>query len=270
LPDYTFYFLACGILFLIGLVLLAQAIPYLQNNIHKDIPPIVQSHNFEKIPTWLRLEIKTKDALMANNEVSIQARTLNSINMNEIRRIDLIFIGAEKSTNTPPVSIPQSPPSNASIEELNQYRTDMSKYTEYIRELSEATASNILMLNSERNYTDEKARISEIQERLNHSIETPLISTFSGELSNITYSSGGTFDIGVTLYLGNGGVIGYGMSDMSYVIKDAITVSPAEVKLQVENNNIMVGLGWLGASLVFFALFGGGLLELIKKLTFGA
>jgi len=59
------------------------------------------------------------------------------------------------------------------------------------------------------------------------------------------------------------------MSDLSYVIKDAINVSPTEVKLQVENNNIMVGLSWLGASLVFFALFGAGLLEIIKRFTFG-
>jgi len=113
---------------------------------------------------------------MANNEISIHARTLNSVDMNEIRRIDLIFIGTEKSTNSAPISLPKSPPSNASIEEWEKYKEDMDKYANYMRELAESTTANTLTLNSETNYTEATTRWSEVQELTNSSTQIPLIS----------------------------------------------------------------------------------------------
>lgn len=70
-----------------------------------------------------------------------------------------------------------------------------------------------------------------------------------GYLKNLTFSSAGTFGIGVTLTMSDGQVIGHGVGDERFILEDAIHISPPETLLTIKSNNIMIGLAWLAVAL---------------------
>jgi hypothetical protein len=178
--------------------------------------------------------------------------------------IQLSFEGADKYfPNTKSTSPPAMPSSGSPQEVWDQYEKAMREYWDNYRKSMEeqinAAFANVLFLNSDRNIEDFN---------FPDNVSIPKYSTFSGSLQNLTFSTGGRFDIGVTVTKRDGGVIGYGMSDTTYVLKEAIEVSPPETQLQIENNSIMSGLAWIGLSLPFLLAGLTGLLEIIKHYAF--
>jgi len=89
------------------------------------------------------------------------------------------------------------------------------------------------------------------------------ITHFSGSIENLIYSSGGEFDIGITIINENNGIIGYETGNRQYTINKAIRVSPPEVLLTIRNNNLMTGLAWVAIGL---ALLMSGLNGLITMM----
>ena len=87
--------------------------------------------------------------------------------------------------------------------------------------------------------------------------------TFSGSIKNLTYNSGGDFDVGITVTHKDGTVIGYGISDMRYVIKQAIHISPPEVLIQIKAGNQRIGLAWTAIGLPFLIAGLTGLINLL-------
>ena len=184
--------------------------------------------------------------------------------------MQLQFEGADKYfPNNKPEPFPSLPPYGSTKEEYDQYNEAVEAYWENHRktidETFEQVSANIMHLQSDRNISD-----FELPEGFpyptNYSI--PKYSTFSGSLENLTYSTGGKFDIGITVNKADGGVIGYGMSDLSYVLTDVIEVSPPETLLQIKNNNIMSGLAWIGIGLPFLIAGLTGILEIFKHYAF--
>ena len=92
--------------------------------------------------------------------------------------------------------------------------------------------------------------------------------SFSGSIKDVVYSSGGTFDIGITLIKSNGEVVGYEMGDRNFAIKNAIEISPPEVLIQLENTNVMRGLSYIGISIPFFIAGINALMEILKRYIF--
>lgn len=264
----TIYSVLCGALILVGAVLFAEGIPYITNSMHKRISA-VNSYYFDKIPSWIYVRMETEDAFTANNPINVNVTT-TIINLEKIRGLQLSFEGADKYfPNNKPEPYPSFPPFGSTEEEYNQYRKAVDEYWQNheksLNETFEQLTANILHLQSDKDMSD-----FELPENLplpaNYSI--PKYSTFSGSLRDLTYSTGGTFDIGITINKADGGVIGYGMSDLSYVLKEVIEISPPETLLQIKNNNIMSGLAWIGISLPFLIAGLTGLLEIFKHYAF--
>ena len=91
------------------------------------------------------------------------------------------------------------------------------------------------------------------------------ITHFSGSIENLTYSSGGDFDIGITIINEDGAVIGYEMGNRQYAIEKAIHVSPPEALLTIRNNNLMTGLAWMGVGLALLISGLNGLITMILQ-----
>jgi len=261
------YSLLCGIFISIGLMFCVIGLPYIMNKVHKNIS-VIRDFYFDKIPAWIHIKLETKDAFVANNPINVSVKT-TPINLDEIRELQLEFEGADKyfpSELEPP---PSPPPVGSTKEEYEQYWKEMEEYwrnfEKYLNKTFEQISANILHLQSDKKISDfELPKDFPISK--NYSI--PKYSTFSGSLQNLTYSSGGKFDIGITIIKADGSVIGYGVGDLSYVLKDAIEISPPEVSLQIKNSNIMTGLAWIGVGLPFLVAGLTGLLDIIKHFTF--
>lgn len=264
----TVYSVLSGVLIIVGAVLFVEGIPYVTNNVHKKVSA-TRSHYFDKIPSWIYVRMETEDAFTANNPININITT-TIINLDKIRGLQLSFEGADKYFPfNKPEPYPSMPPFGSTKEEYDQYRKAVDEYWENheksLNETFEQLSANILHLQSDRDISD-----FELPEGFplpaNYSI--PKYSTFSGSLQKLMYSTGGKFDIGITVYKADGGVIGYGMSDLSYVLKDVIEISPPETLLQIKNNNIMSGLAWIGIGLPFLIAGLTGFLEIFKHYAF--
>jgi len=244
-----------------------MGLPYVTNNIHKKIS-VIRNYYFDRIPVWIHIKMETEDAFVANNPINISVKT-TPINLDEIKGLQLEFEGVDKYFPDELEPPPSPPPLGSTKEEYEQYWKAMEEYwrnfEKYMNKTSEQSGANILHLQSDRKVSDfEFLKDFPIPE--NYSI--PKYSTFSGSLQYLTYSAGGKFDIGITIFKADGSVIGYGMSDLSYVLKDAIEISPPEVQLQIKNSNIMTGLGWIGIGLPFLIAGLTGFLEIIKYFVF--
>lgn len=119
--------------------------------------------------------------------------------------------------------------------------SDPSFYPEQYDKLTEAIESNILFL------------------------ERDSLTTFAGNKLNLNYTSGGDFDIGITVTYQNGAVAGYGLGDTSFVLKQAIRVSPPEALVQLRNGNLTLGLAWLAIGLTMINIGLGGLIDIAIK-----
>jgi len=188
--------------------------------------------------------METDDALVANNPIDISVTT-TMIDRSKIRGIQLTFEGAEKYFPNHTKLSPPSPPSSS--KNLEEYFKELEEYYDELeRELDrmrEEIGANILILRSD---TD-----------LNWT-------SFSGSIRNIVYSSGGSFDIGITLIKADGEVIGYEMGDRNFAIKNAIEISPPEVLVQLENTNVMRGLSYIGISIPLLTAGINCLVEALK------
>jgi len=96
-------------------------------------------------------------------------------------------------------------------------------------------------------------------------LERNTLTTFAGSKQNLTYTTGGEFDIGITVTYQDGRVVGYGVGNTDFVLKNAIRVSPPEVLVQLRNGRITTGLTWAAAGLTFIAIGITGLIEVIIK-----
>jgi hypothetical protein len=270
----AFYVIACVVLFGFSSYFLNLGIPYLTNNVEREKITAIQEIYFDKpqLNTWFYVKLETLDAFMANNPINVSVTT-GSLDMDEIHSIQLSFEGANKYfPNNKPVVAPTMPPWGASVQEWNQYDNATDQYWKNYEKSMEderaANTANILWLISDKNDSDFPDYSSFPFNESSNEFSFPRFSTFSGTLFNLNYSTGGTFDIGITPSTNSSGVIGYGMSDISWVLQNAIAISPPEINLQVKTNNIMSGLGWIGIGLPF--LFAGlaGIMEIIKHYAF--
>jgi hypothetical protein len=274
----TVYAIVCGFLLILGITLIIQAVPYFTNSKTNNISPIKKIY-CAQLNAWIKIKMTTNAIVAANNPIDIQVNT-TSLDLDQIKTIQLTFEGAEKEvtlTGTPPVD-PTPPPNDASKEDKAQYEADLKKYTELYSQYHEqellALRANVLDLESDRDYDELVQREHEVnagrQYLLNttENITLPKSSTFSGLIQGVNYPAGGKFDVGITIIMRDGTAFGYGINDSTYVLKDAIEVSPPEVTLQIENNSIMLGLAWAGAGLVIAAIGISGLLEILKHFAF--
>jgi len=244
---YVIYGIISFILFLCAGSFIFLSIPHITNKAHKTIV-VNRVYFFDKIPAYLFIHMETNDALVANNPIDISVTTTN-IDRSQIRGIQLTFEGAERYFPNYTALSPPSPPSSSEdyeeyFKKLEEYQKELKKELDKMREESGA---NILILHNDtnRNWT-----------------------SFSGSLKNVIYSSGGIFDIGVTINKADGGIIGYEMGDRNFAIKNAIEISPPEVLIQLENANIMKSLGYIGVSIPFLIAGINALMEILKRHIF--
>ena len=215
------------VLIALGLgIIFFQALPYLRNKHHEEL---TLTHTFyaEEIQTFIYLKLETTDAFTANNPINVTIQTGILPPETSVQGIQLTFDGADEYF---PGDFNLSDPSF--FEE--QYETFHQKLTSNAVRLKKDTAP------------------------------VTGITKFSGNVPNLTYLIGGTFDIGITIFRDDGSVVGYGMGNKSYAIDEVIHISPPEVLLTIKNNNLMAGLAWVGIALAFLAL-ALGLISLIKR-----
>jgi len=257
----TLYSVSCVVLVGIGIVLFVEGFPLIADKAHKKVSAF-RDYYFDGIPMWIQVKMETLDAFTANNPIDVEMST-TPINLDEVRVMQLSFEGAKQYFPTKPMDSPTMPPIGSPQEVWDQYKREVEEYWDtfekYMKDSFEKAGLNMLFLRSDKDISDFN---------LPENSSLPKFSTFSGTLQNLTYSTGGKFDIGITVTKANGEVIGYGMSDLSYVLKEAIEVSPPETLLEIQNRNIMSGLGWIGLGLPFLIAGLTGLLEILKHYTF--
>ena len=265
----TIYAIICGLFFIIGVASVVEGFPYLTNSISvQDNISSIRSFLFEKIPVWIYLKMETKNAFTANNPIDVEMITI-PINLEEIKSIQVNFIGAEKYFPDDDLGrFPEMPEFVSPNEFGDEYYVAIEKYTDQRKQMYEGTynqaSAHVLHLYSDKDYDTDFNFSGGIERPENF----PKYSSLSGSLHNLRYNLGGTFDIGITITKRDGEVIGYEMSNISYILQDAIEVSPPEALIQIKNNNIMTGLGWIGIGLPFLIVALTGWLEILKHFAF--
>jgi hypothetical protein len=200
------------------------------------------------IQTVFYIKTESIGAFMAGNPINVSITT----NGLDVSSIQLEFLGASQyfPNHTQPImpTLPPYPNEN----DWQIYENAMTAYSNQIDQQYKNLGDNIIFLTND---TDVETSF----------FNTTLAnySTFSGSISNLTYSVGGKYSIGITVMPREGGVFGYGVGDTNYVLNDYIEVAPSETVLQIQNNNIMVGLSYVGIGL---APFLAGLLLFIEFL----
>jgi len=180
------------------------------------------------------IKTKTVGAFLADNPINVSVTTNP---LQNVKGIEIDFLGAGKyfPDNT---ASPARPPEGSSEQAWNQYEQAMREWVNASITNLHRMSESIMFL---KNDTDLVA-LNPFQ-----NITSPVHSTFSGELSNLTYSVGGEFSIGIEITESNGAIVGYWHDeDTSYMINNVMTISPPETLLQIESNNILTGLGWIG------------------------
>jgi hypothetical protein len=172
----------------------------------------------------------------------------------DVRGIQLEFLGASQYFPNHTHPILPTLPNYPNETDWQEYEKAMDDYSNQITQQYQNMDTNIIFLTND---TD----IETYDSYLNMTFEN--YPTFSGSLNNLTYSVGGKYSIGLTVHLKDGEVVGYGLGDTNYVLSDYIEVAPPETLLQIQDNNIMVGLTYVGIGL---APFIAGLLLFIEFL----
>jgi hypothetical protein len=256
---------------ILSLVLIVQALPYMTNSKHETITS-TRTFFFQKEPMYITIEMTTNDSFVANNPIDIKMKTSPWLDLEKIRGIQVTLDGAEQNTPLDEPVSPESPPSGASQSDYDQYQAAMDKYRHdldsYFQALRDSIESHIFNLQSDKNLTELVEKEKQINERMGTNFSYPKVASFSGQIQKVTYSNGGSFEIGLSINYRNNGLIGYELGDRSYAIQNAIQISPPETLLQIRSNNIMIGLSYIGVALVFLALGAGGFLEILKHFAF--
>jgi hypothetical protein len=183
--------------------------------------------------------------MLPNNTITVSATT-SILDSNQIQQIQLTLLGSLQFFPTN-IAMPTSPPYNASQQEQEQYQNALSQYYNTNQKIAQAESTSIfastLLLNND--------TYQVIPPFWNQSIPYGEQSIFSGSLQNVSYPVGGTFNIGVTITYQNGTRVGYATTNQTYLLQNAITISPIDAKYQIQSNNILIGLGYVGFGLPF-------------------
>jgi hypothetical protein len=91
------------------------------------------------------------------------------------------------------------------------------------------------------------------------------LTTFAGSKQNLTYTTGGEFDIGITVTYQDGRVIGYGLGNIDFALKKAIRISPPEALVQLRNGNYTLGLAYAAVGLTLVAVGLTAVLDIVIK-----
>jgi len=236
-----------------GLYFIAIGLSRVTNNKPNNTVTEINDYYFYRgqFQTVFYIEATTIGAFIADNPINVSVTTNSMLNVSGIQ---LEFLGASKyfPNNTGP---PSPPPEGSSEQAWNQYEQAVQEWINATRQDTQKISENIMHMTND-------THLTWYEPFENRTFPNP--STFSGELQNLTYSAGGEFSIGVTIFLSSGAVEGYGLGDTSYVIDNALTISPPETLLQIESNNILTGLGWIGIGISLFVPGLVILVELIK------
>lgn len=235
-----------------GLVFIRIGFAQATDNMPHNVVNQINSRYFYQrdIQTVIYTKVESVGAFMAGNPLNVSVTT----NGLDVKSIQLEFLGASQyfPNHTKPIlpTLPDYPNET----DWQQYKKAMDDYSNQITQQYQNMNDNILFL---KNDTD----IETYNSFLNMTFKN--YPTFSGSIYNLTYPVGGKYSIGVTILPNDGAVVGYGLGDTNYVLNDYIEVAPTETLLQIQNNNIMVGLTYVGIGL---APFLAGLLLFIEFL----
>lgn len=250
-----FFIIISVIMIGIAFIQVLESSPYLKNEKHSEMS-CNRTFFSEKLGGYIHIKFETTDLFSANNNItiSIYARPLLLTNIdgkdieNEVKWIQITFEGSGKYFPGD-FERPRSEDYNFSnFSEFDRYEKD---WDEYYEEYDNRLKSNTIQLTRVKNYYTNKTDY------------------FIGKKENLTYGIGGDYDIGFTLNVEKGGVIGWEMGDRSYVIKDAVHISPPEALISLNNNNIMMGISKIGLALAIIGVWAPlfiAFLNLIKYL----
>ena len=241
------------ILFCIGIPIIAiWGLPNIIDSMPHDRVSSVSDFSFNQLPTYippamLYVKAETNGAMLPNNPINVTATT-SILDQNQIQQIQLTLLGALQYFPDHSLLVaPTPPPYNASQQEWEQYQNAESKYytdtQKAMQEESKAIFASTLFMNNE--------TYQPIPPFWNQSIPFSELSIFSGSLQNVQYPVGGTFSIGVSVTYQNGTRVGYATTNQTYILQNALTISPIETKYQIQSNNILIGLGYLAIGFPF-------------------
>lgn len=274
------YGLAVGFLITAGIVLCLLSYPYMTNTKHE--PIAVNLYDVGDLANstlnFIHIRLSTQDALTANNPIAVQVE-VSMVDMDKIGGMDVVFEGAEKDFSKPEPP-PEFPPYNSSMTPAQNHEARV-KYMEdvlaYNREKIDTRNANALHLESNKNYTElveQRQKILEFLSQIPHDPaqeNVPLgTATFSGSMENLTYATGGKFDIKFSLGKRTSEGVAYNGQDpsYSYVLAEAVEVSPPEVLLQIKNNNLLTGLSYIAIGVAPLVAGFVGILEILKQFAF--
>lgn len=217
-------------------VLVAKALPYLEDEHHSTVRCTSREY-CEAISGLVYFEFETADAFVANNPIrmSVYARPWDE----SIERIQLSFEGAYDYFPAEYAEYPSPPYDFGNEESIEQYHQAIDEWWREWEEQSERErqelSRGLIHLQREEDDVGDFAR-------------------FLPAHAELTYSTGGSFGVGITVTKNDGGVVGYEMGDDRYLVADIIDVSPPEILHTIKNNNLLTGLAWLGVALTIFTI----------------
>jgi hypothetical protein len=92
-------------------------------------------------------------------------------------------------------------------------------------------------------------------------LERNTLTTFTGSKQNLVYTTGGEFDVGITVTYQDGRVAGYGVGNIDFALKKAIRISPPEALVHLRNGNLTRGLTLAAVGLTLMAVGLAGLID---------
>lgn len=238
------------ILFGAGAYCIVNSLTYFSNEVHYPVKDIVTFYIDEV--GYFYLKITSVDSFMANNPLNISIVT-GAINPSLINQnIQLIFYGAEQY-----FPINEEMMSKKGLYALNASAICADKY--------KLVKNNTkLIKNCFLSYLDDyEDPVSSAWN--NYVLLEKKGNSLKGKLTNISYNSGGLFDIGVIITPNNFKVFSL---DPDYLKEDVINIAPPETKIAIKSNNILIGLAWLavGISLLIPVLI--EFLRLLEEINF--
>lgn len=91
------------------------------------------------------------------------------------------------------------------------------------------------------------------------------LTTFAGSIQDVTYTTGGEFNIGITITREDGGVEGYGMGNTNFALKQIMKISRPEALIQLRNSRVTTGLTYATVGLALLAVGLVGLIDLMIR-----
>jgi len=225
------FFISLALIALSIWIFIDFALPYLRDEHHttQEYCPV---HYVEKLQSFVHFDFKTNDVFAADNPISVSVYAHTWVP--DVHQITLHFDGADDYFI---VNLLQISP--------NDYESSKEFEEAWDNEFKRMSAGMLDL------YKDTD-------------IDSPTYGAFIGQ-TELEYSIGGQFDVGITLRKEDGDVIGYGLGDQEFVITQVILISPSEVLHTLKNNNLLSGLAWLAGALTIFAIGCSFLISLLFR-----